>query len=211
MNTLATAVQDIIATGRFFAAKGHMPATSGNLSIRLENNIIAITASGVEKGGLTPDDVLEYDLTTGKVKGGRVPSDETALHVERYVADHEIGAIVHVHSPIAAVLSKTLAENNVHHVALEGWELLKALDHSCMSVRVPIFPNIQNIATLADLVHEGLVGSGPHYGYLIVAHGMYAWGETMFIARRRAEALEILLGYWLDQQKMRLLGLGEPT
>ncbi len=46
---LSTAAADIIAAGKFLAAKGWAPATSGNYSVRLADGRVAITVSGYMK------------------------------------------------------------------------------------------------------------------------------------------------------------------
>ncbi|MFN5017663.1 class II aldolase/adducin family protein, partial [Bradyrhizobium sp.] len=55
---LVTAVDAVIEAGRRSAERGWVPATSGNFSIRVDAERIAVTRSGVDKGRLTPNDVL---------------------------------------------------------------------------------------------------------------------------------------------------------
>src|SRR5262245_35414665 len=48
--------------GRRLYAAGQLPATSGNLSLRLDAQSCAITASGTDKGRLEAGDMLAVDL-----------------------------------------------------------------------------------------------------------------------------------------------------
>jgi methylthioribulose-1-phosphate dehydratase len=59
---------------------------------------------------------------------------------------------------------------------------------------VEIFENTQNIASLAEQVHERL--NDPvaplAFGYLIRRHGLYTWGRDLEEARRHVEIFEFL-------------------
>lgn len=186
------AVDAVIDAGRISAARGWVPATSGNFSARAQDGRIAITASGVDKGALTAADVLDIDLDAPPPAGS---SAETGLHLALYRQHPAIGAVVHIHSTHATVLSRRHAAAG--EVALEGYELLKAFTgirtHETR-LAVPIFPNSQDFATLADAVDRRLGAAPPAPGYLLAGHGLYAWGATMRDALRHAEAFEFLFG-----------------
>ena len=57
-------------------------------------------------------------------------------------------------------------------------------------LRVPVFPNDQNVARLADRV---AVHAGVTHGFMIAGHGLYTWGDSVAAARRHIEAIEFLL------------------
>jgi len=190
--TVADAVHAVIDAGRVSAARGWVPATSGNFSARGQDGRIAITASGVDKGALTAADVLEIPLDALPPAGS---SAETGLHLALYRRDPAIGAVVHIHSTHATVLSRRQA--SAREIRLEGYELLKAfagIRTHATRLAVPIFPNSQDIAALADEVDRRLGSAPPAPGYLLAGHGLYAWGATMRDALRHAEAFEFLFG-----------------
>jgi len=54
---------------------------------------------------VTPDDIVKVSVATGETTGKRVPSIETGLHRGIYLARPDAGAVVHVHSPLAAGLA----------------------------------------------------------------------------------------------------------
>jgi methylthioribulose-1-phosphate dehydratase len=188
----ADAVTAIIEAGRFVAARGWVPATSGNLSIRSAPDRIAITASGLDKGALEPRDVLTAVIDEPPPPGS---SAETGLHLALYRRSPAIGAVVHLHAPNSTILSRRLAARGA--VVLEGYELQKAFagvrSHE-VALTVPIFANSQDIAALADTVERGLGEAPVAPGYLLAGHGLYAWGATMREALRHAEAFEFLFG-----------------
>jgi len=76
-------------------------ANDGNVSARLPNGNIMITASGVLKGFMTPDQVIECDPDGNSLDGRRVTT-EIKMHVAAYKQRPDVGAVVHAH-PIFAV------------------------------------------------------------------------------------------------------------
>ena len=115
------AVADVIQAGARAEARGWVPATAGNFSVRIDAAQIAITRSGVDKGELMPDDIFIQNLGAPLRPGS---SAEAGLHVRLYRDHPEIGAIFHVHSHGAVVVSRAHADEGA--VRIEGWELQKA-------------------------------------------------------------------------------------
>jgi methylthioribulose-1-phosphate dehydratase len=181
---------ELIEAGRFIHSKGWVPATSGNFSALLSDGSIAITVSGMHKGGLVPDDIMRVD-GEGRPLDGKKPSAETLLHTALYRRYPWVGAVLHPHSPSATLVSRLFA----HELVLQDYELLKALEgvetHESRIV-VPIFPNDQNIPHLSLQVEEYIEMHGDIYGYIIAGHGFYTWGSSVNDALRHVEALEYL-------------------
>lgn len=183
--------------GRFAAARDWVPATSGNFSVRIDARHIAITRSGADKGRLAAGDVVAVSLDEPIPPG---VSAETPLHVARYRADESIGAIMHVHTVAATVLSRGAGQS----VVVNGLEMQKALPGITThdgSISIPVFPNAQDTAALAIEVEKSLKPGGIP-GYLLAGHGMYAWGKDVAQARRHVEALEFLLVCTLEERRL---------
>jgi len=187
--------QELIAAGKYLHAQGSVPATSGNLSARVNAGQVAITVSGCHKGFLCANDLMLVDLH-GESLDGKKPSAETLLHTSLYARYPGLGCVLHSHSHAAVLASRLFDEA----VVLENQELLKALagvtSHES-TVILPIFDNDQDIAQLADEVQGYLTASdelnSDCYGYIIAGHGLYTWGETVKDALRHVEALEFML------------------
>lgn len=200
------AVAAVIAAGRTVAARHWVPATSGNFSVRIDQNRAAITRSGVDKGALVPADILIQTLDAPLDPRS---SAEAPLHIALYRCHPEIGAIFHAHSPAASVISRVALEDGA--VRLEGWELQKALKgirtHEAV-VEVPVFANDQDTAALSLRVDERF-GSAPADGavlapgYLLAGHGVYGWGVDAAEAWRHLEALETLFEQELSYRRSR--------
>lgn len=196
----AGTVGELIDLGRFAADRGWVPATSGNFSRRLDAGHIAVTRSGKDKGALTAADFAIVALDEPLPPG---VSAETPLHVARYRSDQAVGAVAHVHSLAATVLSR--AEETNGAVELNGFEMHKALEgfttHES-TLRIPIFANAQDTVELARRI-ENALGSAPVPGYLLAGHGLYAWGATVDDARRHVEAFDFLLRCALEERRIR--------
>lgn len=190
--SLSTAAESLCATARWCYTKGWVPATSGNFSVRQGARIL-ITASGLDKGALTPAGLMEVDLEGRVVNGTGRPSAETRLHLVLYKARPNAGAILHVHTIWNTILSGIHADAG--HVGLGGYELLKGLagvsTHEHLE-RVPILRNSQDFDELTARLADALEEFPEAHGVLLSRHGLYTWGESVSEARRHLEALEFL-------------------
>jgi len=181
---------------RGFYARGWVLGTSGNFSAVLSRAPLrlAITASGIDKGDLTADHILQIDghahvLTEAQDH----PSDESLLHIQ-VVRTRGAGAVLHTHSIWATILSDLHGPEG--GLAIEGYEMLKGL-HGVTTHRhrewVPILENAQEMELLARRV-DGTLRQQPNaHGFLLKRHGLYTWGEDLTQAKRHVEILEFLL------------------
>jgi len=189
-----TYAQAICEVGRFLFARGWCPATSSNFSCRLDSEHAAITASGVHKGELQPENVLCVNFQ-GQVLGNQgKPSAETLLHTHLYQRNTNIGAVLHTHSVNATVLSRMYEKQG--EVRVQDYEVLKALSgvntHETEAI-IPVFPNTQDMELLSETV-DTYLNKNPHiHGYCIAGHGLYTWGSGLNEAQRHIEAFEFLL------------------
>jgi methylthioribulose-1-phosphate dehydratase len=185
-------IEELCATARNCYVRGWVPATSGNFSVRWGSRIF-ITPTGLDKGTLAPNNLLEIDLDGSAIAGHGRPSAETSLHTVIYRQRVHARAILHVHTVWNTLLSgKFLATG---HVSLHGYELLKGLAGVATHTHteyVPIIENTQEYSSLAEHLSEVLRDSGEAHGVLLSRHGLYTWGESVAEARRHLEALEFL-------------------
>ena len=154
---------------------------------------LAITPTGLDKGGLDANQFLEIDETARVIRGNAQPSAETALHLA-IVRARGAGAVLHTHSLWSTLLSEVFFADRA--VALEGFEMLKGLrdihTHQHREI-LPIFENCQDISQLAEQVDALLDGDPATHGFLLRRHGLYTWGKDLAEATRHVEVLEFLL------------------
>jgi len=178
-------------------ARGWSVGTSSNYSSIVERDPLQllVTASGKDKGNLTPDDFVLVDEAGVPVVGERPKSSaETLLHC-LLAKQPSVAAILHTHSVWADGISGLFADHG--GLAIEDYEMLKGLEgigtHE-HQIWVPIFENSQDILALARKVEQRLFsGEQPHpHGFLLSQHGLYTWGQDLFTARRHVEIFEFL-------------------
>jgi methylthioribulose-1-phosphate dehydratase len=195
----AWATEAILRAGRRMDARGWVPATAGNISVRLGPDRIAITRSGTHKGFLDDGSVMQVDLA-GRAITPAKPSAETGLHCQLYRLLPGVGAVLHGHSVAGTVLSLQGGDA----IRFENYEIIKAFEGQTthdVAIDLPIFENDQDISRLAAAV-DPVIRAGLPLGYLIRGHGVYIWAGTMETALARLEGLEFLLACELERRKL---------
>ena len=190
--------EQLVQTARWASRMGWAPATSTNYSVRLPDAAApaycAITSSGVDKSTIEVEHILAVDQHGSPIDAqGLTPSAETPLHLLLY-RTMGAGAVLHTHSLPAALLSQLAC--NQGRVLLSGWELLKGLrgiDTHEVEISLPVFPNSQDMQSLATRVERSLSSERSCYGFLLAGHGLYAWGKDISEGKRHLEVLEYLL------------------
>ena len=94
---------ELVRTGRRLAERGLSPGTSGNVSVRTPDGVLA-TPTGADLGELDPAGLSVLDAA-GRHVGGPPPTKETVLHLACYRARPGAGAVVHLHSRAAVAVS----------------------------------------------------------------------------------------------------------
>ncbi|MBI3794858.1 MAG: class II aldolase/adducin family protein [Nitrospinae bacterium] len=97
--------KDIVAIGKMIHARGWISSTDGNMSIKISEDRILTTPTGVHKGFMEEDDLILVDMDGKKVSGSRNPSSEIALHLACYKNRPDIGAVVHAHPTLCIAFS----------------------------------------------------------------------------------------------------------
>ena len=179
-----------------FASFGWMRGTSGNLSVVLKRRplLLAVTASGRDKGTLTAADVVLVDARGEAVATAGVPaakpSAEAALHA-RVVALTGAGAVVHVHTVASVVAGRRWPGG----IELAGLEMLKGIGVPADGdpVTLPVIANSQDMGVLGDRL---AAARDPQVPAVVVAdHGLYVWGADPQRARHHTEIIEWLLEF----------------
>ncbi len=94
---IAKLKRDIIAIGRLMWEKNLATALNGNLSVRVDDKVILITATQTCLGLLQETDIVQIDYD-GNVIGEGQASSERVLHTAIYKNFPDIEAVVHTHT-----------------------------------------------------------------------------------------------------------------
>ena len=174
-------------------ARGWALGTSGNFSAVLSRDPLrlAITTSGVDKGTLNAEQIVEIDATGTVLQGAGQPSAEASLHLAIARA-RDAGAVLHTHSIWSTILSEAASDGGF---AIEGYEMLKGLDgvHTHEHREwLPVLENTQDWAAAIPKIEAVLQAHPQAHGFLIRRHGLYTWGRDLAEAKRQVEILEFL-------------------
>jgi len=77
----------------------YVTSHGGNLSLRLEEDLVLITPTRVYKGLLTPQDLVFIDLKGKTVEGTREPTGETPMYLNFYRDRPDVKSVIHCHPP----------------------------------------------------------------------------------------------------------------
>ena len=158
--------------------RGYVVSNDGNVSVRIGEDQVLITPSGVSKGRLTPDMLVVCDLE-GRVLAGRLhPSSESAMHLLVYRERPDVGAVVHAHPPAATAFSICRRPLAQHYLT----ETISGLGE------VPVAPfALPSTSQVPDSLRPYVAGCN---GALLANHGAIAWGRALWPAFDRMEQVE---------------------
>jgi L-fuculose-phosphate aldolase len=169
---------DICVAGRWMYERGYIVACEGNLSVRLDEERVLTTPTCMNKGTLTPDDLVIIDLEGRHVAGDRKASSELAMHLLFYRMRPDVQAICHAHPPTAtgfAVAGRALDQALLPEVIV-GLGLIPLVKYG-----TPGTPELS--ASIEPYV--------PHYDALLLAnHGAVTCGPDLLTAFFRMETIE---------------------
>ena len=97
MKTQREIRQEMTAICHQMYAKNLITSTDGNISVRVGENKMLITPSGIHKGFIKLDDFVLTDLNGNLLQGTRRASQEISMHVGAYQSRPDIGAVIHAH------------------------------------------------------------------------------------------------------------------
>lgn len=121
---------DILYWAKRLYQKGMSPSTSGNISLKADDNKILITASGTCLNDMDDNDIILIDYDGNTIEGAKKPSSEKIMHSEIYTQRDDINAIIHCHCPVLTAF------------AVAGLPMKKAIlpDFALLFEEVPIVP-----------------------------------------------------------------------
>ena len=158
--------------------QGLTTTSGGNISLRLSDDIIAITPSGTDKGRMKWKEVGLMTLLGENLTEHLIPSMEYEMHLSVYRKHTEINSVVHAHplfaSSFTAMKCKIYTNLTAEACALLGEP--KLVPYALMGSK-----------ELAETVAENLRYSTV---LLLENHGILTAGDTILQAFDRLELIE---------------------
>lgn len=170
--------EEIVRYGRMLHEKGFVAAMDGNLSVRLKQDRILVTPTGLSKGSMRPADLVIVDLEGKQVAGRRSVTSEIGMHLMIYRTRADVKAIVHAHPPTAtgfAAAGIALTEPLVCEVVM---------GLGCIPLARYGTPGTAELA-------QSLEPYVPKYDAILMSnHGVVTYGDTLEHAYMKMETVE---------------------
>jgi L-fuculose-phosphate aldolase len=170
--------EEIVRYGRMLHEKGFVAAMDGNLSVRLKQDRILVTPTGLSKGAMRSTDMVIVDLEGRRVSGHKNVTSEIGMHLMIYRTREDVKAIVHAHPPTAtgfAAAGIALTEPLVCEVVM---------GLGCIPLARYGTPGTSELA-------QSLEPYVPKYDAILMSnHGVVTYGDTLEHAYMKMETVE---------------------
>lgn len=168
----------ILDIGQRMYVRNFVAANDGNISVKVGDNEVLATPTGVSKGFMDKDMLVKVDLDGNILKGERKPSSELKMHLRAYKENPDIKAVVHAHPPVCTAFS-------IAGIPLDSPVLAEAV---ITLGNVPITP----YATLGSNEVPEMIAPycHTHNGVILGNHGAVTWADDPYAAYYRLESME---------------------
>ena len=170
--------EQICEVGRRVWTKNWVAANDGNISMRLGEDYVITTPTGVSKGFMSPDMLIKVDMD-GNVRGGYLkPSSEIKIHLEAYRRRDDKRSVLHAHPPISTGFA-------VANIPLD----FKTLPEIIIALgRIPLAKyGTPSTTELSDSIADLIVC---HDAVLLANHGAMTIGKDVMDAYYNMERVE---------------------
>lgn len=176
----SAARESIVMHGESLHARGFVPGSSGNISVRVADGIL-VTPTNSCIGRLDPARISKVDLN-GQHVGGDAPSKEAFLHALMYGKRQSAGAVVHLHCTHAVAVSCSCDPR-------EDSPITPVTPYFVMKIGrlkvLPYFPPGD-----PELAHAVEAVAEKHHAILLANHGPVVAGSELDAAVYAIEELE---------------------
>jgi L-fuculose-phosphate aldolase len=107
----ATEVDQFISVCAKLSQNMYVTGYGGNLAWKLEDDLLLITPTQVNKGDVRPADVVFIDLQGKTLEGTRRPTGEMPMYLTFFKLRPDIVSVIHCHPPAACALAITRGKN----------------------------------------------------------------------------------------------------
>lgn len=175
---LRAAAHELCAVGKLLHTKAMVASNDGNLSIKLNDDLILCTPTGVSKGALEPEKLVLTDREGNQLAGTLKPSSEHAMHLRMYEVRPDAKAVCHAHPTFATVYAV--------HGTVPKLDLVAETVVLMPEIVVAPFgvPSTKEVADSLDVITSRTSAC------LLEHHGALTWGPDIMSAYYDMERLE---------------------
>jgi L-fuculose-phosphate aldolase len=189
--------EELVEMGRRMHAQGFAAGSDGNLSARVEDDLILMTPSGFSKGFLHPEQLLlvnlagELQSSFHPMRRDLRPSSEMNMHLEAYRQRPDVQAVIHAHPPMGIACT-------VANLSLATCVLPEVIYHLGSIPTAPYATpgTPEGAQSVRELVKH-------HDAMLLDHHGSLTLGDSPLMALMRLE--------WIEQAARVMLAAHSAT
>lgn len=172
--------EQIVEIGKRIWQRGYVAANDGNITVKLNDDEILTTPTGVSKGFMSTDMIIKCNKEGNVISANPNyrPSSELKMHLEVYKERPDVKSVIHAHPPYATSF------------AVAGIPLNKCVLPEAILVigAVPIAPyGLPSTMEIPDSIRPLLKISDV---ILLENHGALTIGSDLFNAYHKMETLE---------------------
>ena len=188
---------EICRVGRSLFERGHVHATAGNISVRLDDGFL-ITPTDACLGFLDPDRLAHVDAQ-GDQTGGDRASKTLALHRAIYDADAQARCVIHTHSTHLVALTLAGVWSPADIVPpITPYYVMKVGHVPLIAYHRPGDPAVGERVT--EAIASAAARGAPIRAVMLDRLGPNVWHESLAAAMATLEELEETARLWLMTQ-----------
>ncbi len=173
-------IGELLSVCKCLSNNMYVASQGGNVSSKLEDDLIVITPTLIYKADITPNDVVFIDLKGKKLEGRRQPSSEAPVHLSLYNNRPDINSVIHCHPPYINVFAILKSKNYL---------MRPIFPETCLEVGpVPLIPYGKSIVQMRNDKNELFVKK--YNTFLMENHGPFFISPENVI--RTMQIVEIL-------------------
>jgi L-fuculose-phosphate aldolase len=169
---------EICRIGKMLHERGFVAGCDGNISVRLERDLVLCSPTAICKSMMEPKDLVLVDMQGNRKQGERRPSTELGMHLLFYSLRPHVRAVVHAHPPTAtgfAAAGLSLEEPLVAEVVMSCGKI--PLAHYGTPGTLELSENLKPLIPGNDAL-------------LMANHGAVTCGHDLLEAYMKMEAVE---------------------
>lgn len=189
--------QMIVDAGILLVEKKLVQGTWGNISMRVDENTMLITPSGLDYGKTKPEDLVLMDVNTMEYKGDKKPSSEKDIHATILRERKSINAVIHSHPSYCCSVASANVEVPIMFPEMES------LVGGSIKIAKYSLPSTKSLASGAIKAMED------RNGCIMSNHGVIACGVDLNAAFEVIATMEKASKLFIEKSVMEKAGKKE--
>ncbi|WP_068675000.1 class II aldolase/adducin family protein [Oceanobacillus sp. Castelsardo] len=182
----------IVEIGRRMYEKGFVASNDGNISLKVSDNYIWATPTGISKGFMKPEMMVKLDLDGNIIEGECKPSSEIKMHLKVYKENKKVNSVTHAHPMYATICA-------IAGIPLDKPVLIEA------ALQLGVIPVARYAKPGTDEVGNSVAPFCKNFnGVLLSNHGALTWGEDVYQSYYRLEVMEYYAKVILELEKLQM-------